>query len=216
MRIHKLKHCCLVIDLKSKDGKARRILVDPGIYSVEEHDRIKHADIVLITHEHADHFHIESLKALVKRAPDVSIVTDLGVGAILAKEGIEHHVMEHGNSIDLKGVHIEAFGKDHAILHKSLPMMSNIGFFIENKLFFPGDAFTDPKKSIDVLALPVAGPWMKISEAIDYALELKPRVAFPVHDAGRGASTHRIPDMILNKNGIEFIKLEEGGELELT
>jgi L-ascorbate metabolism protein UlaG (beta-lactamase superfamily) len=215
MHIHKLKHCCLVIDLKAKDGKSKRILMDPGIYSIEEHDKLKHVDIVLITHEHADHFHIESLKALIKRAPDASIVTDVGVGAILAKEGVEHRVMEHGNSIDLKGIHIEAFGKVHAILHGSLPLMSNIGFFIENKLFFPGDAFTDPKKPIDVLALPVAGPWMKISEAVNYALEVKPRLAFPVHDAIRFASAHRIPDMILNKNGIEFIKLEEGGELDI-
>ena len=215
MHIHKLSHCCLVIDLKASDGKARRILVDPGMYSVEQHGKVKHADIVLITHEHADHFHIESLKALVKRAPDVSIVTDVGVGAILAKEGIEHHVMGHGNVIDLKGVHIEAFGKDHAFLHESLPLMSNVGFFIENKLFFPGDAFTDPKKPIDVLALPVAGPWMKISEAVDYALQVKPRLAFPVHDAVRFQSAHRIPDIILNKNGIEFIKLEEGGEIDI-
>ncbi len=215
MHIKKLKHCCLVIDLKGKDGKSKRILVDPGSYSVEEHDKVKHADIVLITHEHADHFHIESLKALIKRAPDATIITDIGVGAILAKEGIEHRVMEHGNAIDLKGVHIEAYGKDHAFLHESLPLMSNIGFFIENKFFFPGDAFTDPKKPIDVLALPVAGPWMKISEAVNYALKVKPRVAFPVHDGVAFSSAHRIPEMVLGKNGIEFVKLEEGGEIDL-
>ena len=214
MHIKKLAHCCLVIDLKNSEGKPIRILVDPGSYSIEEHDKIQHADVVLITHEHADHFHIESLKALVKRSPDVSIITDVGVGAILAKEGVEHHVMEHGNAIDLKDIHIEAYGKDHAILHKSLPLMSNIGFFVENKLFFPGDAFTDPAKEVDVLALPVAGPWMKISEAVDFAIKLKPRIAFPVHDGERSISAHRIPEMILPKNGIEFIKLQEGGSFE--
>ena len=211
MHIKKLSHCCLVIDVNK-----RRILLDPGSYSLEQHDKLNHADIVLITHEHADHFHIESLKALVKRAPDVTVITDAGVGAILAKEGIEHRVMKHGDSIDIKGVHIEAYGKDHAILHSSLPLMSNIGYFIENKFFFPGDAFTDPQKPIDVLALPVAGPWMKISEAIDYALQVKPRMAFPVHDGLRYGSTHIVPEMILSKNGIEFIKLEDGGEIELS
>jgi hypothetical protein len=53
---------------------------------------------------------------------------------------------------------------------------------------------------------------MKISEAIDYALKLKPRVAFPVHDGIRIASQHAVPEIVLGKNGIEFIKLEEGGE----
>jgi L-ascorbate metabolism protein UlaG (beta-lactamase superfamily) len=215
MHIKKLKHCCLVIDLKNVDGKSRRILIDPGFYSLEEHDKIKHADIVLITHEHADHFHIESLKALVKRAPDVSVITNDSVGAILAKEGIEHHVMEHGNVVDIKGVHVEAYGKDHALMHKSITPVSNVGYFIENKFFFPGDAFTDPKKPIDVLALPVAGPWMKLSEAIDYTLELKPRMAFPVHDGLRIPTQHLLPEKILGQNGIEFIKLEEGQSLDV-
>lgn len=60
--------------------------------------------------------------------------------------------------------------------------MENTGYFIDEKLFYPGDAFTDPGRPIDVLALPVAGPWVKISESVDYALALKPRTVFPVHD----------------------------------
>jgi L-ascorbate metabolism protein UlaG (beta-lactamase superfamily) len=210
MHIKKLKHCCMLIDVNK-----RRIITDPGFYSIEEHDKIQHADIVLITHEHADHFHVESLKAMIKRIPGLSVVANDAVGEILAKDGIEHHVMKHGEAVDLKDVHIEAYGKHHALFHKSIPPVSNVGFFIENKLFFPGDAFTDPKKSVDVLALPVAGPWMKISEGIDYALKLKPRLAFPVHDAVRGASQHLIPEKVLSANGIEFVKLEEGGEIEV-
>ena len=58
----------------------------------------------------------------------------------------------------------------------------NTGYFVAGKFYFPGDAFHDPKRPIDVLALPVAGPWMKISEAIDFAKLVKPRIAFGVHD----------------------------------
>jgi len=220
MKIHKLAHCCLVIDLKSKEGHSRRILLDPGFYSVERHIKVNKIDIVLITHDHADHLHIESLKELLKSHPDVEIITNDTVGAILAKEGIEHHVMEHGNVIDTKGVHIEAYGKNHAILHSSMPLMSNVGFLIEEsvgrKFFFPGDAFTLIDKEVDILALPVAGPWMKISEAIDYALQMKPKKAFPVHDAVRIPTAHILPERILGANGIEFIKLEEGGEILFT
>jgi len=235
MHIKKLSHCCLVIDLKVSEkasvgvtGHSRRILLDPGFYSVEAHSKVNKIDVVLITHEHFDHFHIESLKKLLESHPDVSVICDIGVGAILAKEGIKHVVMEHGDSIDVKGIHIEAYGKDHAILHSSLPLMSNIGYFIygdssnksdldrsDLKFFFPGDAFTDPGKEIDILALPVAGPWMKISEAIDYALKVKPKKAFPVHDALRGSTQHLLPERILGASGIEFIKLEEGGTFNL-
>ena len=226
MKIHKLSHCCLVIDLKARDGHERRILLDPGFYSVEKHSKVNKIDIVLITHEHTDHFHIESLKELIKHHPDIEVVTNDAVGAILAKEGIPHRIMEQGNSVDIKGVHIEAYGKEHALLHKSIPAFSNIGFLIEEahfpqgrpagRFFFPGDAFTDPHKEIDILALPVAGPWMKISEAIDYALQLKPKKAFPVHDALRIPSQHVLPEKILGIHGIEFIKLEEGGEILFT
>jgi len=192
-----------------------RVLTDPGSYSIDRHDKVSHVDIVLITHEHHDHFHIESLKALLKRAPDATVVVNDTVGEMLAKEGIAHRVMKHGDVVDINGVHIEAFGEKHAVIHRSIPQSSNVGFFIEGKLFLPGDAFTDPQKSVDVLALPVAGPWMKISEALDYALELKPRVAFPVHDAARSAFQHTLPEKILGQNGIRFIKLEEDQEFDV-
>jgi len=230
MKIHKLAHCCLVIDLKAVDKKTghsheRRILLDPGFYSVEKHIKVNKIDIVLITHEHADHFHIESLKQLIKDQPEVKIITNNSVGEILAKEGIGHHVMEDGNVIDMKGIHIEAYGKNHAVLHSSMPLMSNIGFLISEgsaqgrpaqSFFFPGDAFTLIDKEIDILALPVAGPWMKISEAIDYALQMKPKKAFPIHDAVRIPTAHLLPEKILGANGIEFIKLEEGGIIDFN
>ncbi len=215
MHIRKLSHCCLIIDIPTKEGKQVRIVMDPGSYSIEQHDKIMHADIVLITHEHQDHFHLESLKALVKRSKDVAVITNDTVGDMLAKEGIAHHVMKHGNAIDLKGVHIEAYGKDHAVIHNSIPVSSNIGFFIENRFFFPGDAFTDPKKPVDVLALPVAGPWLKISESIDYALAVKPRIAFPVHDGGRPSFLGMLANRVFGGTGIEYIQLEDGGDLEI-
>ena len=216
MHIHKLKHCCMVISIPSAGGKHIIVVTDPGIYSLEEHDKIKHADIILITHEHADHFHVESLKALLKRAPDAEVITNDAVGLILAQEGIRHHVMSHGNNLEIKGIVLEAYGKTHAIMHSSMAPVSNVGFCIAGKLFYPGDSFVDPKRSIDVLALPVSGPWMKISEAIDYAIALKPRIAFPVHDAIRFGSAHALPEKILPQHGIEFIKLEEGGEFDVA
>ncbi|MEA2715078.1 MAG: hypothetical protein QOG91_106 [Candidatus Parcubacteria bacterium] len=215
MHIKKLAHCCLVIDLKKV-----RILLDPGYFSVEKHQAVKNVDIVLITHEHQDHFHIESLKELVKREREVVVITNDAVGEMLAKEGIKHRVMKQGDAVLVKDIHIEAHGEKHAVIYRTIPQVSNIGYYIENPsrpagFFYPGDALTDPKKTIDVLALPVAGPWIKLSESIDYALSLTPRLAFPVHDAQRIPSQHLIPEKVLSANGIEFIKLEEGGEIEV-
>ncbi|HEX7724902.1 MAG TPA: MBL fold metallo-hydrolase, partial [Candidatus Paceibacterota bacterium] len=106
MHIKKLNHCCMLIETGTSN-KRIKIMTDPGIFSLEQHDKVAHVDIVLITHEHADHFHIESLKALLQRAPDAAVIANSSVGDILAKEGIKHHVMKDGDALDLKGVHLE-------------------------------------------------------------------------------------------------------------
>jgi L-ascorbate metabolism protein UlaG (beta-lactamase superfamily) len=189
------------------EEKNLRILTDPGMYTTEQDD-LKDIDVILITHDHADHLHVESLKSIIKNNPDVKIFTNKTVGVNLGKENISFELLEHGNNINVKSVIIEAFGDKHAVIYPGIPQYANTGYFIAEKFFYPGDAFTDPKKYVDVLALPVAGPWLSIQEAIDYAILIKPKKCFPVHDGllrKTGGSTHAIPIQVLTPLGIEFI-----------
>lgn len=218
MKITKFGHCCMLIDTPTvlgARGNGVRILTDPGMYSTQQSE-VKNIDFVLITHEHADHLHIDSLKALLKNNPQVKVITNRSVGALLKKDGITFSVVEGGQNFDANGVLIEGFGKDHALMHTSISPIQNIGYFIANKLFYPGDAFTNPGKQVEILALPVAGPWMKLSEAIDYALEIKPASCFPVHDGilKSPGSTHLIPPKVLGAKGIKFTVLEIDKEYE--
>ena len=66
MNVTKLDHCCLLIN-----HKGLRILTDPGHYTVDLQNRLKNIDIILITHEHQDHLHTESLHELIKNNPKV-------------------------------------------------------------------------------------------------------------------------------------------------
>ena len=84
MKITKFGHCCLLIEENNL-----RILTDPGNYSTAQND-IKNIDIVLITHEHPDHFHVESLKKLLENNPQAKIITNNGVGALLKELNIEY------------------------------------------------------------------------------------------------------------------------------
>lgn len=210
MKTTKFGHCCMLIE----EGAAR-ILFDPGVFSTQQND-LKNIDVVLITHEHADHFHVDSVKALLKNNPQLKIITNTSVGKLLEKEGISFSVVEHGQTHDENGVSIEAFGEEHALMHSSIEPFQNTGYFIANKLFYPGDAFTNPGKHVEILALPVAGPWMKLSEAIDYALEVKPNICFPVHEGilKSPGSTHLIPPQVLESEGIAFKVLEIDKESE--
>lgn len=227
MKIKKLGHCCLLIQTKGIS-----ILTDPGSYTIDAHSKLTDIDFVLFTHEHADHFHLESLKTLLTSNPSVKVYANSSVGGLLTEAQVPHTVVKFGDTILLekdggegkvgdessKGVQVKGIGERHAVMHSSIPPSANLGFFIDEKLWYPGDSFTDPRVymdgQIEVLALPVAGPWMKISEAIDYALMLKPKVCFPVHDGTKWGSCHTLPEKILTPEGIQFKIMVEGDEEE--
>jgi L-ascorbate metabolism protein UlaG (beta-lactamase superfamily) len=177
MEITKFGHSCLLVVI---DGV--RILLDPGEYSTEQNS-LTDLDAVLITHEHRDHLSMESLKEVMKNNLNVKIYTNGSVKAILEKEGVESELIVHGQTLMVNGVSLEGVGKKHAVVVNSIPPAENVGFLIGGRLFYPGDALTLPGKVIEVLALPTAAPWAKMSEIVDYAISVKPHVAFPVHDA---------------------------------
>jgi hypothetical protein len=83
-------------------------------------------------------------------------------------------------------------------------------------LFYPGDCFYNPQRPVEILALPVVGPWMKIKDSIEYALLIQPKFAFPVHDGmlipTRMGPVHMIPGKVLEPAGIQFVGLTEGDE----
>jgi len=209
MKITKFGHCCLLVK-----EKGLRILTDPGSYSTAQND-IKDIDVIPITHEHNDHFHIPSLKNCIRNNPKARIFTNKGVGKLLDAEGIKYELLEDGQDALVKNVKIEGVGHDHAPLYKTSPCI-NTGYFISNRLFYPGDSLYNPRKKVEILALPVAGPWLKLPEAIDYALEINPKKCFPVHDGGlkQIGSTNRIPPTILEPKGIRFVIIEEGKTAE--
>jgi L-ascorbate metabolism protein UlaG (beta-lactamase superfamily) len=57
-------------------------------------------------------------------------------------------------------------------------------------LFHPGDSCTMPSGPVRILLLPTGGPWMKLSESVDYLRAVGPENAIPIHQAGL-ADIHR-------------------------
>lgn len=213
MKIKKIGHCCLVIDI---DGV--RVLTDPGGFTQEENGKITGVDIVLITHEHGDHLHAESLHKIIENNPDAVIITNSAVGKILDEEGIAHQVLEGRDTKELNTILIEAFDAKHAEIFDEYGQVQNTGYFIGNKLFYPGDAYCNPGKAVDVLAMPAGGPWCRVADTIRYAIEVAPRITFPVHDAiereDRVNIPHRVIKDNLQANNLEFIPMLSGDEKE--
>lgn len=212
MKIKKLGHCCFVAEINGT-----RIMTDPSNFdyggnSVSE----RNISAIIITHEHADHLHIDTLKEILKNNKDAIVISNTAVGKLLSEAGIGYVKVEDGESYDLNGIFIKGFGDVHAQIYEEYGQVQNTGYMI-NALCYPGDAFNLPNEKVDILALPVLGPWMKMKEAIDYAKELKPRICFPVHDGPLkpfATFIYGIPNHFLSKSGIEFKKMEIGAEAE--
>jgi L-ascorbate metabolism protein UlaG (beta-lactamase superfamily) len=192
-------------------------MTDPGEFSTGQ-SSVTGVDLVVITHEHGDHLHVESLRAVLANNPQAKVVTNSAVGKILAAEGIAHEVLEGVAVAEFAGVSLEAYDARHEEIFEDFGQVQNTGYLVAGKVFYPGDAFKNPGKPVDILALPVAGPWCRVRDAVRYALEMKPRKAFPVHDGqlaeGRQGGSHRVPAKFLGEAGIEFVPLEAGEEAE--
>lgn len=208
MVITKFGHCCLLIEVNGK-----RILTDPGKFSAEQ-DSLTNIDIILITHEHADHCHTDSLVHIVENNPEAIVVSNTSVATLLKNIGIDTHLVEGRDTATIVDVSLEAYDGPHVEIFEDYGIVQNTGYLIEHNFFYGGDAYTVPDKAVEILALPVAGPWCKVSDAIEYAKKVHPKVAFPVHDAtlseeGR-ALTYQLVSRQLKKLDIDFTILERG------
>lgn len=210
MKITKLGHCCLLIETEGK-----RILTDPGVFTAEV-DMPESIDLVVISHEHQDHLHTDSLKAIIARNPAAIVVCNSSVGKLLDQHKIPYRVLEGSAQDEIDGIFIKAHDAKHAEIYKNFGQVQNTGYFITNDLFYPGDSFEDPVHYARILALPSGGPWCKVGDAIRFALKIAPEKAFPVHDGiereDRVGFFHSTLQKALKEDGnIDFIPLK-GGE----
>ncbi len=203
MKITKIGHCCLLIE-----EKGLRILTDPGAWS-EAQNELKNIQLILITHEHQDHFYLDSLKQVLKNNPEAKIITNLSVNKLLLAENIQSEILETDKITNFQGLNLKALGKEHAEIYNDFGRVENTGFLLGEKFFYPGDAFTLPEVPIEVLALPVCGPWLTIKQSINFALAVKPKMAFPVHDGMLKifGPFHAVPQKLLKEQVVEFIPL---------
>ena len=176
MKITKYGHSCLLIE---EAGVC--VLLDPGIFSAVPKDLPK-VKAILLTHEHADHTHPETLRRLWTATPEARIITHLGVGTLLEQEGIAYELLNSGQTTEVETMRITAVGREHASIVPEVLAVVNSGYLIGERLFTPGDSFTLPKRPVEILALPIVAPWAKFAETRDYALAVKPKIVIPIHD----------------------------------
>lgn len=177
MKLTKNTHACVRLE---KDG--RTLVIDPGMFT--EEDAALGADVLLVTHEHPDHFDEARLRAALEANPAAEVWTLRSVAEQLtAAFPGRVHTVGHGDAFAAAGFDVQVHGELHAVIHPDIPRITNVGFLIDGSVFHPGDALTVPDRPVETLFLPVMAPWNKISEVIDYVREVKPVRAYDIHDA---------------------------------
>jgi L-ascorbate metabolism protein UlaG (beta-lactamase superfamily) len=210
MRITKYVHSCLLVETPKRVG-----IIDPGNYSWQSKlldiDRLERLDDIVITHEHADHFHLPFVMALLAEFPSAAVTTNQSVASMLRQEGVDAAVT--GNEA------VELFAADHETTEPLAPPPLNVGVHYLGELTHPGDChhFAATK---DVLALPVTAPWGTVPRALELGRDLKPRYVIPIHDwhwndAARAAMYPRF-EQFFGGHGITFVKAEDGEPIEVA
>lgn len=195
VKITHLGHACLLVEA---DGV--RVLIDPGTFSDGFAD-LTEIDSVLVTHQHFDHLDVARIAPLMEANPTASLIVEKATSATvpeaIAADRVQ--VVTPGDRFDVRGLDIEVVGGTHATIHPDIDLIPNIGFYFSGSgLLHPGDEFTPPTVDVEILALPISGPWQRLSDAVDYLRTVNPALAFPMHEAvtSRPALFHNYLDLL--------------------
>ena len=184
MWLRKFGHACLLVE-----SAEARVLLDPGT-SAKGFEQLTGLTAVLVTHQHADHLDLDRLDGLLRRNPDALLYADQAGAATLTERGLQAQAVRGGDELSLAGLSVRVVGENHAVVHPDIPTIPNVGYLLGDRLLHPGDALTVPTEPVEVLALPVAAPWLKSAESVDYLRALAPPVAVPIHEAGLADPNH--------------------------
>ncbi|TDD03499.1 MBL fold metallo-hydrolase [Nonomuraea diastatica] len=210
MKLRKHEHACVRVE---KNGKV--LVIDPGTFS--EGPILDGADAVLITHEHFDHVDVAKLKAA---SPDLEIWTCEAVAAELADVPAKVQVVRHGDDFEAAGFGVKVFGEWHAKNHPDVPIVQNVGFLLDDELFYPGDALTVPGVEVPTLLVPTNAPWLKLMEMVGYLREVRPGRAFSTHDGLLNDIGLTLVDNWLklesDKQGAEMRRMKVGESVTLS
>lgn len=208
MKLTKYQHACFVVE---HDGQA--VVVDPGGFS-DDFVMPNNLVGVVLTHQHPDHVDPGLLSDIVRRYPDVTIYATDDTPL-----DYSHLVATPGQTVQLASFQLTFTGGNHALIDSSIPLVQNIGVLINGLLYYPGDSFARPDRPVHTLLLPVAAPWLKISETLDYLRAIRPQQVVPTHDAilseaGRGI-VDRLVGAACDELAIPYRRLAADGSLTI-
>jgi L-ascorbate metabolism protein UlaG (beta-lactamase superfamily) len=146
------------------------------------------ADIILITHDHSDHYDAYTLKRIA--TADTVILTTPAIASKLAQDGILGNVtqMMPGDSTTVGEIQIEAVPAYNLDKRYHPKEAGNLGFILTMdgvRVYHAGDTDVIPEMAgfhPDVALIPVGGTYtMNPQQAVEAVAMLQPLVVVPMH-----------------------------------
>jgi len=179
----------------------------------------KKADIILITHEHFDHYSLDDIKLI--SSEDTIIVTSQTVGKQLqgAKFACkEVKTLSPGEMTEFSGIKISAVPSYNTNKQFHPQGSGKLGFIVTVdgvKVYHAGDTDFIPEMknyACDIALLPVSGTYvMTATEAAEAALSIKPKVAIPMHYddiVGSSSDAERFKNFLIDKIEVKILAKE--------
>ena len=194
-----IRHATFV--MKTSDAV---IYVDP-VGEVKAFDSLPSPDIILITHDHGDHFNADVIKSLKNDKTEIvvpkAVFDKLGYGKVLS----------NGENIGIGNINIEAIPmynttEDRLNYH---PKGNGNGYVITadgKRTYISGDT-EDIKemrelKNIDYAFVCMNLPYtMTVEQAASAVLDFKPKVVYPYHY--RGSDVEKFKELVSANKNIE-------------
>lgn len=163
-----------------KISKEKIIYIDPFKIEKETYD----ADLILITHDHYDHYSPEDIEKIEKQ--DTIIVAPKTVKALSKMMNVV--LVEPNNTYKVKNIKIETIASYN--INKQFHPKQNewVGYIIEidgTRYYIAGDTDITPENKevkCDVAFIPVGGTYtMTAEESAELANIIKPKIAIPTH-----------------------------------
>lgn len=213
MRIAHLGHSAVLVETE-----AARILVDPGNLSADWHG-VTDLDAVLVTHAHPDHLDPAALPALLAANPSAKVYLEPSILLQVQSGDLpplrDATALAADEQTAVGDVLVTAAGGRHAIIHRDIPQIGNVGYVLRSEgeptFYHPGDALDTAPAGVDVLAVPAYGPWAAMKETIDFVRAVGALEGFAIHDEllsdrGRGLVRSRVDEM----TGTRLVDLRGG------